>query len=315
MLTLGFDTSNYATSLAVFDTVAGEVVCDTKQLLPVSHGRMGLRQSEALFHHTVLLPKMLKQMAAKVPLTQVQAVGVSVAPRPVEGSYMPCFLAGNSAAQAFSAASDLELVKTTHQQGHVAAALFAAGGAALFAGQALVFHVSGGTTDLLLTDPDGSVHRLAGSTDLFAGQAVDRLGARLGFAFPSGRQVSLLATTCTQEIRPWFCVKDGQCSFSGLENLCDQLLAKGKDPAFVCRYCLVSIAETLCRMAYVALEEHPSLPLVFAGGVMSSAVISDYVTKRLPKAKFVSEKFASDNAIGVAIITAREVGMWPNTSA
>ena len=35
MLTLGFDTSNYATSLAVFDTAAREVVCAKKRFLPV----------------------------------------------------------------------------------------------------------------------------------------------------------------------------------------------------------------------------------------------------------------------------------------
>ena len=35
MRTLGIDTSNYATSLAVFDTNAGEVVCDCKRFLPV----------------------------------------------------------------------------------------------------------------------------------------------------------------------------------------------------------------------------------------------------------------------------------------
>ena len=56
MLTLGIDTSNYATSLAVFDTNAGEVVCDCKKFLPVKAGQLGLRQSDALFHHTAALP-------------------------------------------------------------------------------------------------------------------------------------------------------------------------------------------------------------------------------------------------------------------
>ena len=83
MLTLGFDTSNYATSLAVFDTDAKEVVCAKKEFLPVKEGQRGLRQSEALFHHTVALPSLLGQMAAEVPLSQVKAVGVSEKPCPV----------------------------------------------------------------------------------------------------------------------------------------------------------------------------------------------------------------------------------------
>ena len=45
---------------------------------------------------------------------------------------MPCFLAGVSAATAFAAARDIPLINTTHQQGHAAAALYAAKGEALF---------------------------------------------------------------------------------------------------------------------------------------------------------------------------------------
>lgn len=91
--TLGIDTSNYATSLAVFNT-AGEVVCAKKRFLPVKEGRLGLRQSDALFHHTVALPEMLAELGSEFDLTQISAVGVSEKPRPVEGSYMPCFLGG-----------------------------------------------------------------------------------------------------------------------------------------------------------------------------------------------------------------------------
>ena len=127
MLTLGIDTSNYATSLAVFDTDAGEVVCDCKKFLPVKEGQLGLRQSDALFHHTAALPAMLAELGARADLTQVRAIGVSARPRPVEGSYMPCFLAGVSAATAFSLSRALPLIELTHQQGHIAAALYAAG--------------------------------------------------------------------------------------------------------------------------------------------------------------------------------------------
>ena len=125
--TLGIDTSNYATSLAVFDT-AGEVVCAKKRFLPVKAGQLGLRQSDALFHHTVALPEMMQELAQEFDLTQIDAVGVSQKPRPVEGSYMPCFLAGVNAAMAFAHAKGIPLVLTTHQQGHAAAALFAAKG-------------------------------------------------------------------------------------------------------------------------------------------------------------------------------------------
>ena len=190
MLTLGIDTSNYATSLAVFDTNAGEVVCDCKKFLPVKAGQLGLRQSDALFHHTAALPDLLAELGTKADLTQIGAVGVSAKPRPVEGSYMPCFLAGVNAAAAFALGKGIPLIHTTHQQGHIAAALFATGERELFEQENLVFHVSGGTTDLLLCQGAEHITPLGTSQDLYAGQAVDRLGVK---PFRAGKPVYQIA--------------------------------------------------------------------------------------------------------------------------
>lgn len=314
MLTLGIDTSNYATSLAVFDTAAGEVVCDCKRFLPVKEGQLGLRQSDALFHHTAALPELLGELGKGADLTAIGAVGVSARPRPVEGSYMPCFLAGVSAAEAFCAAKGISLVRTTHQQGHIAAALFAAQRARFFGQRELVFHVSGGTTDLLLCEGPDKIQCIGTSTDLYAGQAVDRLGVRLGFAFPAGAEVSRLAAACQEPVRPKASVRGASCSLSGLQNQCEALLAQGKSPEYTCKYCLLCVAETLRRMAAAARKEEPGLPVVFAGGVMSSDVVRQYLTARMPDTYFVPGRFASDNAIGVSILAAREVGQWPTLS-
>ena len=310
MLTLGLDTSNYATSLAVFDTDAGEVVCDAKQFLPVRRGQLGLRQSDAVFHHTAALPALLEQLGKQADLTQSGAVGVSEKPRPVRGSYMPCFLAGVSAGQAFALGRGVPLVRTTHQQGHAAAALFAAGGEALFRQKVLLFHISGGTTDLLLCDQVRRVELLGTSSDLYAGQAVDRLGVRLGFGFPAGAEVSRLAAECAEEIKPRSSVREMTCSLSGLENQCAALLDAGRSPAYVCKYCLLCVADTVVRMTRAALARYPGLPVVCAGGVMSSEIIRDWVQRRLPAVQFVPAQYASDNAIGVSILAAREAGLW-----
>ena len=307
--TLGIDTSNYATSLAVFST-AGEVVCAKKRFLPVKEGQLGLRQSDALFHHTAALPGMLTELGNEFDLTQIDAVGVSEKPRPAEGSYMPCFLAGVSAGQAFALARGIPLVRTTHQQGHAAAALFAAKGAELFERRVLLFHISGGTTDLLLCDAVRRIERLGSSSDLYAGQAVDRLGVKLGFAFPAGAEVSRLAVTCAEEIKPKSSVKGMTCSLSGLENQCSALLVQGKSPAYVCKYCLLCVADTVVKMTRAALKLYPDLPVVCAGGVMSSDIIREWVQRRLPGVMFVPAQYSSDNAMGVSILAAREAGLW-----
>ena len=311
MPVLGLDTSNYTTSAAVFD---GQDGLNASRLLTVKEGELGLRQSEALFQHVQRLPGQVEKLAQSGLLRDIRAVGASTRPRAVEGSYMPCFLAGVNAAAAFALGKGIPLIHTTHQQGHIAAALFATGERELFEQENLVFHVSGGTTDLLLCQGAERITPLGTSQDLYAGQAVDRLGVKLGYPFPAGAYVSEQAAQCTEKVHPKVSVKGVNCSLSGLENQYTKLLAEGKDPAYVCKYCLICVAETLTRMARAALEDHPGLPVVFAGGVMSSDLIRTYVSARVPGARFVPGKFASDNAIGVSILAAREQGAWQTTS-
>lgn len=302
MLTLGIDTSNYATSLAVFCTDTKEVVCAKKRFLPVKPGEMGLRQSDAVFHHTQALPEMLRELGTQVPFERVCAVGVSAKPRPAAGSYMPCFLAGVSAATAFALARGVPLVETTHQQGHMMAALYATGDASLLARETLLFHISGGTTELLLCKSGMVLETVGKSTDLYAGQAVDRIGVRLGFAFPAGAELSALAAQCGESICPKVSVRGCDCSFSGLENQCVKLLEQGAQPAHVAKYCLCAVGATVLKMIAAAHERYPSAPVVCAGGVMSSQIIKQQVQSVLPTVHFVPAQYASDNAIGVAVL-------------
>lgn len=310
MYVLGIDTSNYATSLAIYDTTAKGVVCDKKQFLPVKQGALGLRQSDAVFHHTAALPELLQQLNDCIPLTQIGAVGVSGKPRPVDGSYMPCFLVGKAAAKSIALSRGIPLVETTHQQGHVAAALLACGEPDLLNQDTLVFHISGGTTELLLCHGYHILKKVGGTTDLYAGQAVDRIGVKLGFSFPAGAYLSQKAQECDAVIHPKVSVHGTQCSLSGLENQCVRLLEQGASAAYTAKYCLTAIAKTILKMIQSARIEYPSLAVICAGGVMSSDVIRKEVQASVPDARFVPGKFSSDNAIGVSYIAALEVNQW-----
>ena len=163
---------------------------------------------------------------------------------------------------------------------------------------------------IMLCDEVRTITQLGTSTDLYAGQAVDRVGVKLGFAFPAGAEVSRLAAACPEEIRPKSSVRGMQCSLSGLENQCNALLAAGKSPEYVCKYCLLCVADTVVKMTKAAQKEYPGLPVVCAGGVMSSDIIRAWVQKRLPQVYFVPGQYSSDNAIGVSILAAREAGLW-----
>ena len=73
------------------------------------------------------------------------------------------------------------LLTFSHQEGHIAAALFSAAREDLFEKEFLAFHISGGTTEAVLAKGSTSsfaVKEAAKTLDLNAGQAVDR-GYRL----------------------------------------------------------------------------------------------------------------------------------------
>ncbi len=171
-LYLGLDTSNYTTSAALYDSVQKTLIQE-KQLLPVKPGEAGLRQSDAVFHHTKQLPQLLEQLLPQAT-ERLAAIGVSTVPRTVAGSYMPCFLCGEGAGRMLAAAEGIPLYRTSHQVGHILAALYGASALHLLSEPFLAFHVSGGTTDCVLCQPDEEqllhVTPVSGSLDLKAGQ-------------------------------------------------------------------------------------------------------------------------------------------------
>lgn len=192
---LGIDTSNYTTSAALLDLETGEVHQE-KQLLPVKVGEVGLRQSDAVFHHTRQLPELLERLRPFLENNPVCGVSVSTRPRNVDGSYMPCFLTGMGTARAVAAVSGVPLYETSHQVGHVLAALYSAGKLGEREKPFLAFHVSGGTTDSLYCEPDADmalkITPCGTSLDLKAGQAIDRVGLMLGLQFPCGKALEQL---------------------------------------------------------------------------------------------------------------------------
>ena len=305
---LGIDTSNYTTSAALYRN--GQII-QQKQLLPVKAGTLGLRQSDAVFHHVQQLPLLLETLFSgeSEPLT---AIGVSVSPRDAEGSYMPCFTVGHGAARQLSALLHIPYHSFSHQCGHIMAALFSAGQMKLRLERFLAFHVSGGTTEALLVTPDASriikTECVAGTLDLNAGQAVDRVGGLLGLSFPAGPALEELAKSCRAPVKARATIKGADCCLSGLENQCRDLLSRGTSRETVARFCLDTIQETLVQMTEKLLERYGFLPLLFSGGVMSNTLIRAHLTARF-RAHFAEPAFSADNAAGVAVLAAlREEG-------
>lgn len=308
---MGVDTSNYTTSVALLDTNTNEMV-QQKMLLPVKSGELGIRQSDAVFHHTKQLPVILDKL-----LTDnsgcISAVGVSSRPRNVEKSYMPCFLVGESLADSLSVINKIPVYKTSHQIGHILSALYSCNRLDLVFERKpfLAFHVSGGTTDCLYVAPDDDnvfdVHTVGSSLDLKAGQAIDRVGLMLGLDFPCGKELEQLALKSNAKFKCKPFVNNGSCSLSGLENRCMKMLADGTEKCDVALYCLKFIEATIINMTEYALSQYGNWPVVYAGGVMSNMIIRKPIQSKFD-AYFAQSDFSCDNACGTAIYSALKDG-------
>lgn len=300
--TLGIDTSNYTTSAALFNGETLQYV-NSRRLLDVDEGSVGLRQSDALFKHTKNLPQIVDAVFSSN--TAVDAVGVSDRPRSASGSYMPCFLAGVSCASAVASAMNIPLYKYSHQSGHIAAALLSSGHTELLNEPFVSFHVSGGTTEALLVTRSKetffSAEIIAGSLDLKMGQAVDRIGNILGLPFPAGKYLDKLSLEGTLPRKPRAVLKGADCSISGLQNQAEDLLKKGAPPADIALYTIMYLCETLDKMTAALKVKYGDLPFVFAGGVMSNSIIRRHMTEKYG-AYFASTELSGDNAVGIAMM-------------
>ena len=305
---VGVDTSNYTTSLAAVDE-EGNILLNLKRLLPVKDGACGLRQSDALFHHTAALPALIEELRPLMQSHTVVAVGVSTRPRNVEGSYMPCFLAGVSVATALATAISVPLYRFSHQCGHLMAAIRSSGKQELLSAPFGAFHVSGGTTELLRVsyEKGGFIADLVGGTrDLNAGQAIDRIGVAMGLSFPAGPAMEALAAENTAKVPRRKLSTDGTyVHLSGLENMAEKLYKETENKPLVAAYTLDFVAESLAAMANAYLTAHPGETLLFAGGVMSNRRIRTYLADRFSSA-FGAPILSSDNAVGIAYLARRK---------
>ena len=298
MKVIGFDTSNYTTSIAWFD---GRDGVNCSRLLPVKPGELGLRQSDAVFSHTKSLPELSGRLFSDVG--EITAVGVSTRPRAVDGSYMPCFMVGYSHAKLLSDALGVPLFEVSHQQGHVAASLWSAARLDLMDRPHLAWHLSGGTTELLLVEPDGKnvkCTKIGGTTDISAGQLIDRTGVMLQLPFPAGKHVDILSKEAVNT--DLFKVKCPglEFSLSGVQNKVQQY-AQSNSPAETAAYVLRCVCYAVQAATQNAQKQYPGLEVVFSGGVASNSMLRTVMKDAI----FSEPAYSTDNAMGVAVLAHR----------
>ncbi len=293
---LGVDTSNYTTSVALH--VSGGME-SRRRLLPVREGERGLRQSDAVFLHVKQFPELFETLPSPLSLA---AVGVSSRPRNADDSYMPCFLSGVSYARSLAHSYGCPLYEFSHQQGHIAAGLWSIHREDLLHTPFLAFHVSGGTTELLLVNRIHNIQVVARTLDLHAGQLIDCIGVLLGYSFPCGAAMDPDVLRAEKPVKHRVRLKDGCCSLSGYENKAQKMIADGYSKEEVAFFAVDSVSAELEAMIDNALLQYPDLPLLMIGGVCSNSLIRRRLSARYG-ALFAADGFSCDNAAGIAYLT------------
>lgn len=306
-LILGLDTSNYTTSLSIM-TTDGELLANIKRPLPVKEGERGLRQSDAVFAHIKNLPSAFEEAAEYTSDGRIVAIGVSEKPRNLEGSYMPCFLAGVSAATAASVSLGVPLYRFSHQCGHIMAAIYSSGNFDLLDEDFAAFHISGGTTEMLKVSPSENAFKAAligGTKDLNAGQIIDRIGVKMGLNFPCGPELERYALAFDGRIPKKKISRDGlYVNLSGLENMALKLYSETESREAVSAFTLDYICRAIVEMSDEYLRLYGKTHFVYAGGVMSNSIIKRRLSERF-ECSFAEPAMSADNAVGIAYLTKR----------
>ena len=168
----------------------------------------------------------------------------------------------------------------------------------------LAWHLSGGTTELLLVEPDGKnvcCTKIGGTSDISAGQLIDRTGQMLNLPFPAGKHLDALAADGSKNEFFRVKCKDLTFSLSGVQNKVSIYYQGGNSPADTAVYALRSVCHAVLKTTQDAMKQYPGLPVVFSGGVASNQMLREQLKPLNPI--FAEPQYSTDNALGVAVLT------------
>jgi len=301
---IGIDTSNYTTSIAVIDSVSGDVIFELSQLLRVKSGGKGLRQSEAFFQHTHALADIFETLIQRININKIRAIAVSSKPRNVDASYMPVFDAGVLFARQLAGTLNISLYKFSHQEGHLMAA-WRSINVDNIPSEFYGLHLSGGTTELLdCTYLNGIIQSdtIGATLDLNFGQLIDRIGLELGFNFPCGSEMEALAIQEETDVFERVRVNQSLTfNLSGMENKFKTKLKS--EPKSTHQTTIRILFNTIAEILIHLLEPlNAEIPVILSGGVASNSIIKDYLCRKLDKRLiyYSTPAYAKDNAFGIA---------------
>lgn len=292
-LILAIESSCDETSVAVIEN--GEKILSNIVASQIkSHKRFGGVVPEVASRHhveqiTICIDEAL--IEANVTAKDLSAVAVTYGP-----GLVGALLIGLSAAKAFAWANGLPLLPINHMAGHIYAARLVE--PLEFPLMALL--VSGGHTELVYMEKDGSFEIIGETRDDAAGEAYDKVGRVLGLSYPSGKEIDKLAHQGEDTYDfPRAMIKEDNFdfSFSGLKsafiNLTHNAEQRGKklDKKNLAASFQASVVEVLVTKTIKACKTYPVKQLIVAGGVAANKGLREKmsfaISEELPTMKLI----------------------------
>lgn len=253
---------------------------------------------------TLMLEEAIRQ--ANIEPEELSAIAVTEGP-----GLVGALLVGIMAAKSLAFALDKPLIGTHHIAGHIYANRLVQ--PIEYPCVALV--VSGGHTELVLMEQEGSFKLIGQTRDDAVGEAYDKVARALGFPYPGGPHVDKLALEAEQSEelpRAWLEPDSYDFSFSGLKsavlNAVNQHKMRGEEgyqPA-IARGFQESVIEVLVEKAIRAIRSTGAKQLLLCGGVAANRGLRASLSERCESEQISliipPFKYCTDNAamIGAA---------------
>ncbi|MFX3636176.1 MAG: tRNA (adenosine(37)-N6)-threonylcarbamoyltransferase complex transferase subunit TsaD [Candidatus Pristimantibacillus sp.] len=235
--------------------------------------------------HVEVITLMIEQALEEsgYTLRDISAVAVTQGP-----GLVGALLVGIVAAKSLAMALDVPLIGTHHIAGHIYANQLVHD--LEYPCMALV--VSGGHTELVLLENEGSFRMIGRTRDDAVGEAYDKVARSLKFPYPGGPHIDRLAIEAEESIklpRAWLEQGSYDFSFSGLKSavlaVINQANMKGEtlNTAALARGFQESVIEVLVEKAIRAVHAYDAKQLLLCGGVAANRGLRAALTDRCAK--------------------------------
>ncbi|MGF2994930.1 tRNA (adenosine(37)-N6)-threonylcarbamoyltransferase complex transferase subunit TsaD [Lactococcus lactis] len=300
---LAFETSCDETSVAILKN-GNELLCNIIASQINSHKRFGGVVPEiASRHHveqiTVCIEAALEE--AEISADQLTAVAVTEGPG-LNGA----LLVGIMAAKTFAWANHLPLIPVNHMAGH----LMAASLVDTIEYPAMALLVSGGHSELVYVEKEGSYKKVGETRDDAAGEAYDKVGRVMGLTYPSGKVIDELAHKGADTYnfpRAMMNTHEVEFSFSGLKsafiNLVHNENQKGNDVIAddlenLAASFQAAVVDVLMAKTKLAMQKYPVKTLIIGGGVSANQGLRERLSAEITDEKLIIPplRLCGDNA-------------------